>query len=282
MPKDANCERIVFLVSPIPRSGTNFVRNIFIKSGICAEPGSYLLSAEDWFLPASDGLIEFRNKIAQFWTMMKLLDEKECSDLADLMLRKIGDTLAGEIVAGAKPGFVMTKTPSSENISNLDLLFPGSRRVLLVRDGRDACYSAIKSGFAKSPREIFHLWAYRVDQMIEYAGMPDYDRSEGNTLWIRYESAFADPVKQLARGEKYLGVLAADDKRQQVLQIDIVGSSEFSTSEDGSFDYTFVQDRNGFNPVGRWKQWSTELRSDFKEIAGQQLRLLGYEQNDNW
>lgn len=275
-------KEIVFLISPTPRSGTNFVRNMLVGSGLCTGSTDKLLGAEDWFLPASDGLIQFRNKIADCWTMLNLVDEKQCTDLADRMLKRIGEALAGEIVSGATTGPILSKTPSSENISNLDRLFPASRLILLVRDGRDTCYSAIKSGFYSSPREIFSLWAYRVDEMIEYAGMPDFDRTDGRHLWIRYESAVEKPLLQLSRAEKYLGIQVDDSKRAVVQHLDIVGSSDFSSSDDGSFNYTVVSRSEDFNPIGRWRHWDEELRSEFKEIAGRHLISLGYEQNDDW
>lgn len=279
--KDVSNE-IVFLISPTPRSGTNFVRNMLVGSGLCTGSTDKLLGAEDWFLAASGGLIEFRNKIADRWTMLNLLDEKECADFADRMLKRIGEALADEIVSGAATRPVLSKTPSSENISNLDRLFPASRLILLVRDGRDTCYSAIKSGFYSSPREIFSLWAYRVDEMIEYAGMPDFDRTDSRHLWIRYESAVEKPLLQLSRAEKYLGIRVDDAKRAVVRHLDIVGSSDFSSPDDGSFNYTVVSRSEDFNPIGRWRRWGKELRSEFKEIAGRQLISLGYEQNDDW
>ncbi|MEW9838527.1 sulfotransferase [Mesorhizobium marinum] len=280
--KRESCARPVFLISPTPRSGTNYISNLVVRSGVCERPKNYLISAEDWIIASSRGLFEFRDNIANYWSMLKLIDENECLSEANKLLKRIGETLINEIVYGTDEGFVITKTPSSDCISNIDYIFPNSKIIFLVRDGRDTCYSAIKSGFASSVRGAFRLWAYRVDQMIEYAGIPEYDKVGGNYMWIRYEFAFQNAIEQLQRVETYLGVSATEEQRSKVRQLDIVGSCEFSNSKDRKFKYTIVPFRADFNPIGRWKEWSTELRQEFKENAGSQLIKLGYEKDDNW
>jgi hypothetical protein len=113
----------------------------------------------------------------------------------------------------ARPPVVVVKEPGSHVADQLVSLFPGSRMIFLLRDGRDVVDSwlaAYRAGswaldegaFPATPagREALvrwqsDVWAFRTDVVQRTFGAHPEDRR----VLVRYEDLVADPVGQLDR-----------------------------------------------------------------------------------
>jgi Sulfotransferase family len=113
----------------------------------------------------------------------------------------------------ARPPAVVVKEPGSHVADHLMSLFPGSRLIFLLRDGRDVVDSwlaAYRTGswaldegaFPATPdgREALvrwqsAVWAFRTDVVQQAYEAHPADRR----VMVRYEDLVADPVRQLQR-----------------------------------------------------------------------------------
>src|SRR5690554_6342047 len=95
-----------------------------------------------------------------------------------------------------------------KNINKLNAHFPNSKKIFLIRDGRDvACsYIALKNNNTKSeyrPKlsysisEIAKEWSSNAKKILQH---------ENNSIFLRYEDLISDPNKQLKNICNYLNV----------------------------------------------------------------------------
>lgn len=143
--------------------------------------------------------------------------------LRDLIAARFGAQAAE--VASRRPR-VIVKEPGSQAAGLLLSLFPSSRLIFLLRDGRDVVDSwlaAYRDGawaqeegafpLASAGREAFirwqaSVWAYRTSAVAKAYETHDPSRR----VLVRYEDLRADPVEALARTCQTAGV-AADRER---------------------------------------------------------------------
>ena len=82
------------------------------------------------------------------------------------------------------------KTPqNAENVDRLEMLFPGSRYILIVRDVRDVALSW-RNKWGKDPLLCAHKWQLRMNTALKLLDAYSPDRY----MVIRYESLIADHV----------------------------------------------------------------------------------------
>ena len=137
------------------------------------------------------------------------------------------DLIAGRFAAQAGPrGPIFVKEPGSQAAELILSLFPRSRLVFLLRDGRDVVDSwlaAYQDGswaqeegafpLADEGREAFvrwqaSVWAYRTKTVARAFGAHDPARR----VLVRYEDLLQDPVRELGRICDTIG-MAADFER---------------------------------------------------------------------
>lgn len=273
--------RVVFLISPTQRSGTNFVRNILETGSACCCPENGVLRLEDWILHSSPHLIDFCDALRERWGELAVPESVDQTALASGFRNAMGEALSEQIVLGIPEGHVIVKTPSSKNVANVFSLFPDSKLIFVIRDGRDACQSLIKSKFVKGHKAAFQHWADHVDEILHFHGQVNFEAQEGNILWVRYEDAVKNPAGTLSQAAHFLGQPAGKLTAERLDQLMIYGSSQYAGSG-GEFEYKNVPSIPDFKPIGRWLNWPDDWCEEFKEIAGDQLIKLGYEKDKNW
>jgi Sulfotransferase family len=178
---------------------------------------------------------------------------------------------------------VVVKEPGSHVADLLFSLFPKSRLIFLVRDGRDVvdswmdayshgswaldegAYPLAQEGRLHMIKWLSTVWTYRI-AVVQAA----YERGVGSTrLMVRYEDLLADPVAKLVQICDTLGL---DASRERLAQI----------ARDHSYARVSDADKGGGKQVraakpGGWRvNLSTEEQKAMLEIMGEKLAELRY------
>jgi hypothetical protein len=161
------------------------------------------------------------------------------------------------------------KTPAYiAHVDRLAAIWPDARFVVLVRDGRDVALSVLKMPFG--PNNVWaaaRSWARAVRQGREAA-----ERYPGRVHELRYETLVTAPQDELAAVCDFLGLTYAPE----MLAIEQTDRAKLVEDQTGWF--TSVWDGITTDHVGKWRRELTAEQQDvFESVAGDELRLLGYE-----
>lgn len=197
---------------------------------------------------------------------------------------------------------------SPEMVKEISEIYPETRIIHIIRDGRDAAVSAThhmwnlgkgqlnpevlakREAYRKNPRELLASgngifagnqlrsvaaeWAARVGQAAE----------DGPTLLganyreVRYEDLLENPREEVKQLLEFLGTETSEETVERCVES---ASFEKLTKgrERGQEAADFV--RKGI--AGDWRNVFTEQdKQIFKEVAGDVLIKLGYERDNNW
>ena len=166
-------------------------------------------------------------------------------------------------------------------------LFPFEYMILLIRDGRDVVSSTYhtrhcngeqfnKSSFINICKE----WDYSAKMVMNFNSNYSTIYND-NYLIVKYENIVNDPKLLI---NKICDFLNLDSNRydfKKIQDIGVIGSSGIKRNG----QVTWERDEKKttfFNPIGRWKEWTTKEKNIFKKIAGKSLIDIGYERNCNW
>jgi Sulfotransferase family len=204
-----------------------------------------------------------------------------------------------------QPGHIFIKWSSVRNIDKFFDVFPESKLILLVRDGRDNVASSVKAALAKRHHKglvqklrtwLSHLlkrdfraaaedWSSAVRKITQVDEELRKSPAASRYLLLRYEDVFQRPREMGARIFEFMGVPYDDAILDAVENADVVGSSFFSArgQEDANKpNWRATPRTEAFQPLGRWKKWSAFEKKLFHRIAGKQLFAMGYESDPNW
>jgi hypothetical protein len=190
---------------------------------------------------------------------------------------------ASATAPAAGPPVVVVKEPGSHVADHLMSLFPASRLIFLLRDGRDVVDSwlaAYRSGswaldegaFPATPagREALvrwqsDVWTFRTD-VVQRAFA---DQPADRRVLVRYEDLVADPVRQLARIGKVLPV--ATPRRELAAAAAAHDYGRVPPAEKG--DDKFIRSAH----PGGWRDNLTPAEQRIMhEVMGAKLVELGY------
>jgi hypothetical protein len=206
--------------------------------------------------------------------------------LRDLILARFG-AQAEDIAAerGVANPFVAVKDPGASGVAELiGELFPRSKLVFLLRDGRDVVdswadayrkgawgmnegtYSLAPEGRLAFMRWQASVWLYRTEAVQRAYDAHDPERRS----MLRYEELRNDPVRVLAELCLKLGISTTPEHLHQI-------------TEEHSFDGVPESKRGKGERIrqaepGGWRRnLSAEERAAVNRIIGPKLRELGYE-----
>lgn len=83
-------------------------------------------------------------------------------------------------------------------------MFPDLRVIVMARDGRDSCSSAIKRG--SEPLAAFAMWLERMSACVHVL-----ERGDVPSLLVRYEDLIADPEVTIRRACEFLELEFSDE-----------------------------------------------------------------------
>lgn len=222
--------------------------------------------------------------------------EQFLSEYADFLVRFALRRSDSQIVVDK-----VTPYPGTANlvVSQIRKLFPQSRIIQLVRDGRDVLTSGtfdwlLKDAMGTDRYDFFvnsksnqTLSRFFDDAVIQKWGRHWLETIEAFTpsttadnrlIQIRYESMQTDMTIQLSRIFRFLGL---DDDPAIAQQSAQQASFERMAGRPVGSHQPTAKARKGI--VGDWKNYFTQLDGQqFEQIAGKALIELGYETDHRW
>jgi hypothetical protein len=176
---------------------------------------------------------------------------------------------------------LLTKTPVAYNVDKFFDLFPEAKLLILIRDGRDAVESAVRTWPNRSYKYWMKLWAEGARSIL------DFVQGEGGALqgksWqlVKYEDLLERPKATITELLRLLRIDPVSFDWSRVERLPVHGSSQYP-DEAGTVTGRKLEKSEDFNPLGRWDHWGWRRKRLFKKIAGEELIGLGYASNNRW
>jgi Sulfotransferase family len=204
-----------------------------------------------------------------------------------------------------QPGHIFLKDPSVRHIDKFFDIFPKSKLIILVRDGRDNVASYMKAGLAvrahhsflqRSKKHLNHLllrdfissardWSASAGKILRFDEKFKNSPFASQYLIVRYEDIYQNPKQMAERIFTFMEVSFDRAILESIANAEVVGSSFYSPAgqEDANKpNWKPTPKTDAFKPMGRWKRWNALQKNLFKRIAGNHLILMGYEKDLNW
>lgn len=261
----------LFVHGLMPRSGTVYVGELLRKHlDIHAFPYNI------WELPFLQHAADIQQLEDRFlWSYEQNMDKIQDGDFLPVFGAAIVNYLYGDAPQGKR---IMLKVPSVEYLHLFSATFPAEHLLVLVRDGRDVVASTVKTW----PQIGFSMACRRWQRSARMA--LDYDREmscKQHGYWLgKFEDAVAAPDAFAREACKRFDLEPTRFPYEDSLSVPVHGSSELFSS--GAIEWAAVAKPEGFDPRGRWRDWSRRRKSIFKRIAGRELIELGYCKDLNW
>lgn len=254
------------------RSGTTWVHDIFK-----AHPEVATLF-ETWLFTKQDGigsLFSSAHWPAKYSGLGRLLEREQLL----LQVRSFCETIMSSAILDAHR-FLVEKSPS--HAFSLDLIneiFPKSRFIHVVRDGRDVAVSVQaaarswvphwKMTFGKSLMASAKAWHDSVKRVKNHAGVIGGERF----LEVRYEKLHEDPMHTYRTMFDFCDIPYDENLLRRIYE-----KTDFSKNYKPGED----KFRRG-GRVGDWKrEYSMKDAIIFQAVAGSMLITLGYENDGKW
>jgi hypothetical protein len=297
-------EQPIMIHGQIPRCGTNFLMDVLAKhTDVAREPADIL---EFHHFMMVEGLHRYMARLKQT-NHMKSLDEPK--------LRKC----FGDAWLNYMRGFVedpqQCMVLKESNVDYLDYFFeyfPQARLILVVRDGRNAVPSALRSNFVappnlgnrlKNPQSwtqrfgtydletlskkirqrvgksdleiICHQWNTAAIKIHHLVNQVFQDRKE-QVLLVRYEDLFQNMTEEVQKVLDFCN-LSIDKFDWEALGVMPVRGSSFLRDKKGNIDFKKGINPDGsFDPMNRWDKLSPKQKATFWKHCRTGMEALGY------
>jgi hypothetical protein len=267
----------VFIVSPLNRSGTNFLGRLLDNGRDFSIPKGI---NEDYFFVYSNHIKEYFLQTMKHWN--RKLPEEGNTEYQHL-LKSFGDLLLQHarenIEDNSRCHF---KCPRPYNIKNIYEFIPDAKLIICVRDGRDTVESFFSSFPGHSFRQVVELWTDGVTEILSFLDSQD-SAGDNRTKFIlvKYEDIVNQEPETLKEITNFCGTDEDLLSPGKIEDFPIFGSSGARGGAQ-ELHWEPVKKTMDFNPIGRWRLWSFYKKWIFKRKAGKVLIKLGYELDDKW
>lgn len=267
----------VFVLGIMPRSGTNYLRNLLCLHPECV-PGAI---SEDALVENSHLLMKYVAKNHFQWETEGRLPAIQADEL---LVKGIGDGLLTFLKRARcramvpQPGlegnarYMVTKTPSVRNINNFFRLFPDEKLLILVRDGRSLVES-INLSFGYRREDSIRNWANAARNILSV--QKKWEAEGKQFLIIKYEELYQHTEQEMKKICSFLGLDSKKYDFDKALNLAVVGSSVFK--REGEVNWRPVEKTSDFDPIARSAGWTRWQHERFNWLAAKELTLLGYE-----
>ncbi|EYD74939.1 hypothetical protein Rumeso_03500 [Rubellimicrobium mesophilum DSM 19309] len=259
----------IIVLGIMPRSGTNFVRDILaLHPDTCADPGNLY---EFPLLHVAKHAAMFRRDYIQYfprsagsigrWDLLAMLSGAWLRELQ----REAGDRQ------------IVLKSPHVQNLTLAPYIFAGAKLIVCIRDGRDVVVSSMNTF------DRFSLGRKTFDQLAtewSLAAAAILDCEPGGRTYhpsmmvVRYEELQSGDTAPVERMLAHSGLSAQRYDFDAFRALPVRGSSRETDLTDGR--WAPHEKSEDFKPVGRWRSWSDKRLARFNSIAGSVLERAGY------
>lgn len=261
----------IFIHGMLQRSGTNFIGEIMRLYGeIDAYPNGIY---EVPFLQTTGALLSAQEQFFQAYQRNR--ERIGENDMLPLFGASMLAYLHGLTQADRR---LMIKVPDVQYLSYFFTMFPFENLLILIRDGRDLVNSTVKSWPNRDFTETCLLWdkTARLIMAFEKQWQP-FSRQ---FMVVKFEDAVEDPERFARKAGAHFQLDMERFQSQKIKNLPVKGSS--SLKKDGEMTWKPMAKPEGFNPVGRWRDWPEKEKEIFKKNCGQTLMALGYCADLNW
>lgn len=271
----------VYMVSPIQRSGTNYLHIMLGMHPDLSTVASLGWPQEQCLFSAGAKLAEYVSQTAGYWSNW-VQDPSERQEHARRMMAQLGEgCLTHFAAAPERDGLMVFKTPDSGNVRWMYHMFPQMKVIVLVRDGRDAITSYINSWGGKSIfRRLCIRWNDRMNQLFDLQTFANENQYAAQLCFVKYEDLVQNPEASLREIFAFLDVSPEAYPYDSLAEIPVLGSSSMKAGD--RVHWKPMSKPASFNPTGKWMDWSKHQRAVFKKYAGEALLKMKYEANDTW
>lgn len=254
------------------RSGTNYLGYLLrLHPDVFAHPNQLY---EVPFLRSLKGLLDFQTSFTEAFPDSH--EQIGNNGLLAIFTDSFLEYLHSFVPAGKR---MMFKTPSVRYLNYFFTLFPDENLIILIRDGRDVVQSALKSWPHRNFYHLCYEWSLSAKMCLSFCAN---NGSHSNYYWlVKYEELFAEPKKNISEICHKFGLNVAKYPFDKIEDVPVIGSSTFKPYGEVTWDDR-IRRTSDFNPIGRWQEWTPEMKQAFKDIAGQDLIELGYATNFDW
>jgi hypothetical protein len=257
----------IFVLGIMPRSGTNYLRDLLCLHPQCAPARTPI--SEDFFLEPSDLLLAYTREVRERWDPVWGVFDDE---LMRRFHESVGDGLVSFLWVDRDRRLV-AKTPSVQHVDRFFTFFPRARLVILVRDGRSVVQSCM-STFGWELDRAARNWAAAADEIQR---LRDKGGGADRYMLVKYEDLLDDLRGSLAGILRFLELDEDSFDFEAAERLPVRGSSSYFGPGRSSVHWEPVKRDPDFDPKERWRSWSGDTHERFEWIAGPQLRYFGYE-----
>lgn len=254
----------IFILSGLPRSGTNFLWELVRRHPACTSARSPIW--EDYLLKNAGLLRRFADEVHRSWDPVW----GSTDHLRPELLAKLGDGVI-EFLSRDPHRRAVTKSPT---IANLDLffdVFPRAHLLLLVRDGRDVAASGMKT-FGWTLEQSARSWSATTKKILGFVD----DHDDKAVRIVRFEDLVVDTEVELMDVLSFLELPSASYDVDVLDEIPVRGSSTYLGPGRNEINWEVLSRPNEFSPIGRWRSWPASDVDEFETIAAAELAELGY------
>ena len=278
-------ESFIFIRGIMPRSGTNFIADaLSCHPAVCRDPSGF------WeFSP-------FRAQPELDKYLYSIERSKHASDFcAKEFLPYIGEAWGRFLSCPSRADILLLKEPSVDYLDKMMEMFPQSKVIFMVRDGRDIVSSLLKAGFGFPQFSILnrHQWRrvlpgedFRIicrklaeagEKLNTFLKSSYVKKNPGQFRVVCFEMLFEKPDQTVRDLLNWSGLDVGRYNWGKLQSMPVRGSS-FLRDSSGKMNFeTGVARSSDFNPVGRWDSWTNGQRTYYEKTAGNEMKSLGYD-----
>jgi len=280
--KDVNKpkSKIIYLVSPMQRSGTNYLHYLLNLHPSISSLSDHDFPPEDFLLTHSDLLNSYVSKTNNLWEYW-IKDKKKLHQQSTFLLKAIGNGIERSIQLPNNQ-YTLLKTPDALGIDNFFKLFPNSKLIILTRDGRDTIHSYMQSwgGFGNF-KALAQRWNDRAQKILNFLDQCQNFGYIDQCYTMDYQDINSNTEDSIIKIFDFLEIDPALYDWQKMKSSPVLGSSELRGKKD-KVNWQPIEKPKNFNEEAKWRSWSSKQKCIFKKYAGQSLIQLGYESDSDW
>ncbi|MDV7102901.1 sulfotransferase [Vibrio sp. TH_r3] len=268
--------KLCFILGIMPRSGTNYLENIITLHDQCTDCAPIY---EDFLVSESDKLVKYAQSVNRRWNSDWEKDSKHVTTSS--LLKAVGNGLQQFLSASylqsqtqtvVEHTVLISKTPSVKNIKNFIDLFPDTKLIILIRDGRSLVESGCRSFNWDFEKACFD-WNYAAKKIKKF--QLDNIQNNDNIKLVCYENLIKSPDKEVADIFRFLNLPEDNVSVDDIKGLHISGSSE-QKKQSKNIDWKPVKKSDDFKPLNRFAHWSKFKARRFEWIAGDSMLSMGY------